>query len=216
VLRARRARADDAAGYQENRTTSKFGLASALCWPRKVWTSEIRLRACRRIGEISLALEKAAVAGGRGGSSELRLPCGGKSKTDVLAEAGISKTSANDYERLRDLGIPPEWAPGITCGWYGRGDNALAERRAELRRVAKTEVDRRLKTAQAAIKRASVETQERIVVSGLSSEAARAMLAAMPTPQQLLPELDMEAVERIAPDRDRPSYDDDYEWPARS
>jgi len=92
----------------------------------------------------------------------------------------------------------------------------LAERRAELRRVAKTEVDRRLKTAQAAIKRASVETQERIVVSGLSSEAARAMLAAMPTPQQLLPELDMEAVERIAPDRDRPSYDDDDEWPARS
>lgn len=100
---------------------------------------------------------------------------------------------------FRDLGIPEAWAPNIHVGWSGRGENASAKRRAELRRVAVTEVERRLKTAEAAIKRASVETQTRIIASGLSSEAAQAMLAEMPTPQQLLPELSLEAVERLAP-----------------
>jgi hypothetical protein len=71
-------------------------------------------------------------------------------------------------------------------------------------KVATTEAERRLKSAEAAIRRASLEAQERIVSAGLTSQAARAMLEAMPTPAQLMPELELEAIERIAaPDRSR-------------
>jgi hypothetical protein len=37
--------------------------------------------------------------------------------------------------RCRDLGIPPEFAHGVDVLWYGRGENASRERRAELTRV---------------------------------------------------------------------------------
>lgn len=103
---------------------------------------------------------------------------------------------------FRELGIPEEWAPGIGVSWYGRGENASTQRRAELRHVADSEAERRLKSAEAAIKRSSVEAQEQIIKTGLSSDAARALLEAIPTPTQLMPELELEAVERIAaPDR---------------
>ncbi len=67
-----------------------------------------------------------------------------------------------------------------------------------MRRVAKTEIDARIKRAQAAIARASVGAQERIIAAGLTSEAAQALLAELPTPQQLLPALDVHAIERLA------------------
>ena len=60
-----------------------------------VWMSEIRLRACRRIGELSMELEKAQPT-----HSGVQLPSGGKLKSDVLAEAGLSTTTANRYEEL--------------------------------------------------------------------------------------------------------------------
>ena len=84
----------------------------------------------------------------------------------------------------------------ISLGWYGRGENASAQRRTELRHVAQTETDRRLKAAEAAIKKASVEAQERILVAGLSSEACGARHARdLAEPQQLLPALDLIRIE---------------------
>jgi hypothetical protein len=60
-----------------------------------VWMSEIRLRACMRIGELSRELEKAEAHGGT-----IRLPSGGKSKEQTLAEAGLSTSAAARYEAL--------------------------------------------------------------------------------------------------------------------
>jgi hypothetical protein len=49
---------------------------------------------------------------------------------------------------------------------------------------------------------ASVEAQERVISAGMTSDAARVMLEAMPTVEQLMPELEVDAIERIAaPDR---------------
>lgn len=61
-----------------------------------VWMSEIKLRACTRIGELSRGLEKAG-ARGRGPVS---LPSRGKRKADILADAGISTSSAQRYEEI--------------------------------------------------------------------------------------------------------------------
>lgn len=77
-----------------------------------------------------------------------------------------------------------------------------------MRHVAKTEIEARVKRAQAAIARASVGAQERIIAASLTSEAARALLAELPTPQQLLPTLEVGAIERLAsPLKSRDDHD---------
>jgi hypothetical protein len=114
------------------------------------------------------------------------------------ADRAVAEANAAVAEVCRELGIPKAFAPGISAGWCSRGANASNERRSELRRVAKTEIEARVKRAQAAIARASVGAQERIIAAGLTSEAARALLAELPTPQQLLPNLDVGAIEPLA------------------
>jgi hypothetical protein len=112
-------------------------------------------------------------------------------KTESEARAAMART-------FRELGIPEAWAPSISLHWYGRGENAARERRVELRRVAASEAERRQKMAQAAIKRRSVEAQERVMATGLSSEAAKALLGSLPSAKELMPELELEAIEKIA------------------
>jgi hypothetical protein len=63
----------------------------------KVWTREIEARACIRIGELSMDLEKAQHGGARGGSV---VPSAGLSKGGALKDAGLSKSTANRYEVL--------------------------------------------------------------------------------------------------------------------
>ena len=62
----------------------------------EIWTSEIRLRASVRIGELVRELDKSA-----GGSNPAAtLPAGGKSKQKTIAEAGLSRTQAYRYQEL--------------------------------------------------------------------------------------------------------------------
>ena len=81
----------------------------------------IRLRATKRIGEISAALETSPKAKG---GQETRLPTGGKPKTEVLRKAGISTSVANraekiaaipaeDFDRAVDAAHPPTLADMI-------------------------------------------------------------------------------------------------------
>jgi len=120
------------------------------------------------------------------------------------AKAAVEDTSNRIAEVCRDLGIPKAFAPNLSVGWYGRDENASAERRAELRRVAKAEIDVSVRKGQAAIVRASVEFQTRIVSAGLTSEAAHALLTELPKPEQLLPPIDLQSLESIAgPLKDR-------------
>lgn len=55
--------------------------------------AEIRLRACVRIGELSRELETAK------NQYDAR-PNGRTSKSEALSKAGISRSTANDYEQL--------------------------------------------------------------------------------------------------------------------
>lgn len=61
----------------------------------EVWASEIKLRAVRRIGELSARLEKAP-----SGRAAVSLTYDGTSKLDALESAGISKSAANRYEQV--------------------------------------------------------------------------------------------------------------------
>ena len=83
---------------------------------------EIKLRARRRIGEISKTLEK-----GTGRPSKKIIPGGGKnSKRDTLKAAGISTSAAQRCEKIAD--IPEKTFEDFTAGTPAK--NTEAERRA--------------------------------------------------------------------------------------
>jgi hypothetical protein len=113
-------------------------------------------------------------------------------------KAAEAEATATIRATFRELGIPERWAPRLDVMWSGRGENAAKSRRDELRHVAQAEAERRVKEAQAKIKAPSVAAQERVLAAGLSSEAAQAMLEALPAVAELLPPLEIEGIEQIA------------------
>jgi len=54
--------------------------------------------------------------------------------------AAIEEANEKIAEECARLGIPHQFAPHLTFGWAGKGENMIAERRAELRRVAQTRI----------------------------------------------------------------------------
>ncbi len=66
-----------------------------------VWTSEIKLRANVRIGELVRELDRSA----GGANPSATLPIGGKSKSGAIAEAGLSRSEAY---RAQELAGPRE------------------------------------------------------------------------------------------------------------
>jgi hypothetical protein len=99
----------------------------------------------------------------------------------------VNEARAKISERCRELGIWERSAPDIGAHWYGRGENATAERRAELRKVATTRIAAMTKAAKTEIERQSIEVQTQLVAGGLESVEAREFLASMPTAEALMP-----------------------------
>lgn len=112
------------------------------------------------------------------------------------ATEAVKAAQADIAERCRHLGIPKEFAPGITLGWYGRGQNAVAARRAELRRVAVARIAAIEANARAEIERKSAEVQTSLIASGLSGEEARSLLSSLPAVDALMPVLSIADMER--------------------
>ena len=111
-----------------------------------------------------------------------------------VAEEAIKEAQAEIAERCQELGIPPEFAPGIHMGWYRRGSNAINERRVELRRVAKTRIDATEKAAKTAIEQWSLNARTELIAPSLTSDAAKEFLEQLPSVQSLMPELDAVAL----------------------
>jgi hypothetical protein len=113
-----------------------------------------------------------------------------------MAEAVVERAREEIQARSKELGIPKRFAPDLGLQWYRRGENASRDRRAELTRVAHTKIEQLEKEAKLAIERASVEIQTRLVADGLESAEAKAFLDSMPTPQQLIPEISVQEVQK--------------------
>ena len=102
-------------------------------------------------------------------------------------------------EHCRKLGIPEEFRPKLRMGWMDRGENGCNERRNELRKAAKASIDALEQRARVQIESRSLELQTRLVAGALESAAARAFLDAMPTPEALMPLLEVTEVEKRLP-----------------
>ncbi len=107
--------------------------------------------------------------------------------------------------RSRELGIPEWAAPSLNWYWRDQGQQATKERKVELRRLAATEIDATVKAAKSKIDEASLAIQTALLASGLTSAAAKEFLESMPTPEALMPAVDVTALETklLRPSRGR-------------
>ena len=113
------------------------------------------------------------------------------------AEKIVALSNEKIAKRCKQLGIPPEFAPSLSFGWQGRGQNAVKWRQAELRRVAKSQIEALHRDACAKIQRLSLVAQTEVVSNGLESESAREFLNKMPSLQVLMPSIDAKEVKLL-------------------
>jgi hypothetical protein len=126
----------------------------------------------------------------------------------MVASAAVQEVEERLAEHCREAGIPERFAPHLRLDWYGRGENALASRRSELRTVVRTRLDALEKAAKTEIERACVDTETRLISEGLSTDAAREFLASMPTPDELMPTFDVSEIAQLLPRHTREKTDD--------
>lgn len=118
-------------------------------------------------------------------------------KAKDIASKTVAEANKQIAEECKRLGIPAQFAPKLSMGWYDRGRNGVKEERTEMRRVAQRQIEAAQKSAMAAIARKSVDTQERIMVGGLTTEDARQFLESMPSVDSLMPALTVSRVRAL-------------------
>lgn len=113
------------------------------------------------------------------------------------AETAVAKANKEIAARCAKLGIPEEFAPHVDFGWAERGQNAVASRRAELRRMALSRVRAIEAETITKIERLSLNAQTEVIANGLESQAARDFLEKMPSLEVLMPALDVQAIKEL-------------------
>ncbi|MGH8576221.1 MAG: hypothetical protein ACREXJ_04770 [Gammaproteobacteria bacterium] len=106
------------------------------------------------------------------------------------AEVDVQKAQKRVVAKCQELGIPKQFAPSLHLSWSHRGyDNTLGKRRSELRRSAQAQIESLEQAAIVKIEMASLEALTQITTAGLTSEAARSFLSALPSAESLMPQL---------------------------
>ena len=89
-------------------------------------------------------------------------------KATESAEREVKKAQAQVAARCRELGIPDRFAPSLSLQWCHRGyDNLIGRRKAELRRMAQTQIEAIERKAVTEIELSCLKAQEEIAVAGL-------------------------------------------------
>ena len=117
-------------------------------------------------------------------------------KAAEQAQAAAQAAQKTVAERCKELGIPKTFAPSIGISWQGRGENALAQRRTELRRVAKSSIEAMKLAAVTKIEKQSLELRTQIVAMGLLSAEAKMFLESLAPIEDAMRSLDFVEVER--------------------
>ncbi|MGH7170242.1 MAG: hypothetical protein ACRELF_15030 [Gemmataceae bacterium] len=107
----------------------------------------------------------------------------------AAAKKAVKDADAQIAALCRERGVPEQFRPSIDLCWFSRGENAVNSRRVEIRRVAQTTIAALLKEAQVEVDRHAAEQLTTIARDGLTSEAARDFIGAMPNPAELMPPL---------------------------
>ena len=135
-----------------------------------------------------------------------------KIATEAAAEA--EKTVA---ERCEKLGVPREFAPGITSvGW--RGPSLVEDRKSELRRVARTLIEIRLKATARAIEKHTLAAMQKIVRPAITARDVQAVMDDTLRLDELMRPIGFEEAEALCgkTPRSRRQWRDDGEMMMRS
>lgn len=129
---------------------------------------------------------------------------------EALKEA--QKAQEKIAARCEALGIPRTFAPGLAISWHQRGENALKERRVELRAVAKSAVKAMMAEAVVKVEREALDLRTQIVALGLLSPDAQAFLQTLKPVEHVMQVLEFGAIEKKLealpqPQRQRLRYD---------
>ena len=125
-----------------------------------------------------------------------------KAATAAVIEAA-KKANDEIAAEAAKLGIPEEFRPSIAFTWNRRGENEYAQRREELRRLAKAEIEALEKMARVQIETQSVQAQTEVISNGLSSEAAVLFLERLQPIESMMPALDVSDIQRKLLERQR-------------
>jgi hypothetical protein len=115
------------------------------------------------------------------------------------AERKVEEVDQAVLKRFEATGVPKQFHPRIDMEWYGRGENAIKERRAELRRVAEAQIAARVEHANHEVLRRETEILTEIVGQGLTSEAAQQLFVKLPKAEDLIPRLQLDELEKRVP-----------------
>ena len=111
------------------------------------------------------------------------------------AQRTVATADAQIAEICRQTGVPEHLRPSLNLSWHSRGENALSTRRAELRKLAQSRIDAAAESAKVTIEANLLDVETELVRDGLESAQAVAFLDAMPTPEQLVPAVDVTALQ---------------------
>src|SRR4051794_8363869 len=118
---------------------------------------------------------------------------------EVVAEA-----NKKIQERCAELGIPPQYAPGISATWHGRGENMLSQRRTELRVAAKMHIEALKKNAMTRIEHQSLDLRTQVVSMGLLSAEAKMFLESLAPVTEAMKALSFKELEaKLDQDKER-------------
>jgi hypothetical protein len=109
----------------------------------------------------------------------------------AAADRVVKEADAAIAKICRERGIPESFRPEIDLSWWERGENASRNRRAELRKVAETQVAAMVKEAKVEVEREEERQLTQLAATGLTSAEGAAFLANMPTAEALLPPLEV-------------------------
>ena len=107
-----------------------------------------------------------------------------------IANAAVAKAQEQIKARCREIGIPDQFAPSISLEWRHRGyGNSVKNRREELRKMAQTAIEAQEQKAKVQIELSCLDAQTKLATAGLTSDAARGFIEALPSIGDLMPRL---------------------------
>ena len=117
-------------------------------------------------------------------------------KATEEARKVVEESQNTIAKRCKALGIPATFAPSISASWQGRGENMLASRRTELRRVAESSIRAMTKAAITKIEKQALDLRTQVVGMGLLSADAKMFLESLAPVEESMRALDFGEIER--------------------
>ena len=125
------------------------------------------------------------------------------------ARVEVARADAQVASICSAMGVPAHLRPSLNLGWMGRGENALAGRRAELRKLAHARIDAGAETAKVAIQQSLLEVETELIRDGLESAQAVKFIESMPSANELLSPVRVGELEEAASSRGDNRFGDD-------